>query len=77
MAIVLLAGCGNKNPENTEVNNQDSSIVEQPHRDLTTSLTNEDLEHIEETLPPLSYEYETWDSEVQAITDSGKYEAKK
>ena len=74
IAIVLLAGCWNKNPENTETNNQDSSIS---HTYWTTSLTNEDLEHIEETLPPLSYDYETWDSEAQAIIDSGKYEAKK
>ena len=76
MTIVLIAGCGNKNPENTEVSNQDSNIIEQSNTEwVATSLSNEDIERIEETMPPLSYDYETWDSEVQAVTDSGRYEA--
>jgi len=83
MTIVLIAGCGSKNEdtnnENAWANTVTSNTVsnnEVSHPEwVATSLTNEDIERIEETMLPLSYSYETWDSEAQAITDSGEYNA--
>lgn len=37
------------------------------------SLTNEDIEHIEEILPPISYEYEIWNMEDETLVESGHY----
>ena len=69
-SIVLLAGCGWQ-----KASDADNVNIAQAHPEwVKTSLTVEDLEHIEETLPPLSYTYETWDSEAQAIVNSGSYE---
>jgi len=69
-SIVLLAGCGWQ-----KASDVDNVNIAQAHPEwVKTSLTVEDLEHIEETLPPLSYTYETWDSEAQAIVNSGSYE---
>ncbi len=77
--IVLLAGCGQNEP----IENQDqipdqgeiaTDTVDQDHPErVKTSLTVADLEHIEETLPPLSYAYETYDMQAQTITNSGNY----
>jgi len=83
--IILLTGCGKENTDNSDINNTSESDITitdnknsiQNHPEwVATSLTSEDLDRIEETMPPLSYDYETWDSEAQAITDSGKFEAK-
>jgi hypothetical protein len=85
--IVLLAGCGNNEPvegpeqnpeQNLEQNSDQSEIVadtvDQGHSDwVKTSLTVADLEHIEESLPPLSYVYETYDMNTQSIVNSGNY----
>lgn len=37
------------------------------------SLTNEDLDHIQETMPPISYEYEIWNMENETLVESGHY----
>jgi hypothetical protein len=37
-------------------------------------LTVEDLNRIEETMPPVYYTYETYDMASQAIVNSGNYE---
>lgn len=78
--IVLLAGCGHNEPiENPDqIPDQDGIItdaVEQNHPEwVATSLTVEDLERIEETLPPISYDYETYDMSKQEIVNSGTTE---
>ena len=73
-----------KESENITVDNNEE-IVTENENDVEetpvipewtiTSLTEEDLIHIEQTLPPLSYEYETWDWEVESIVNSGRFNA--
>lgn len=78
-SIVLLAGCGKNEPveESEQIPDQgeiNANTVDQDHLDWTkTSLTIADLEHIEETLPPLSYIYETYDMNSQSVVNSGSY----
>ena len=70
--IVLLSGCGWQKTENADF---DISNLAKAHPEwVKTSLSVEDLENIEKTLPPLSYTYETWDSEAKAVVNSGSYE---
>lgn len=40
---------------------------------VKTSLTNEDIDYIEEILPPLSYDYEIWNMDNETLIDSGHY----
>ena len=47
---------------------------EVPSSYVKTELTNEDIEHIEETLPPLSYDYEIWNMEDEKLITSGHYD---
>lgn len=80
-SIVLLAGCGGEKVDNTDVENPEVDAVvseenagEVDHPEwVATSLTVEDLERIEETMPPLSYVYETYDMQAQAMVNSGSY----
>ena len=60
---------------NGEVNGEISGEeLAQNHPEwVATSLTVEDLERIEETMPPLSYVYETYDMQAQAMVNSGSY----
>lgn len=37
------------------------------------SLTNEDLDRIEEILPPISYDYEIWDMSTETLLEQGSY----
>lgn len=81
-SVVLLAGCGWEKVDNTDVENLDVNVSanEENGNDaahpewVATSLTVSDLERIEETMPPLSYAYETYDMQAQSIVNSGKYE---
>jgi hypothetical protein len=82
-SIVLLTGCWKNEPVEgpeqipEQITDQDETIadtVDQDHPELAkTSLTLADLEHIEETLPPLSYTYETYDMNSQSVVNSGSY----
>jgi len=82
-AIILLTGCKQAEPvaepnqplDQDEVNtNVDDEQIDQDHSEwVKTSLTTDDLKHIEETLPPLSYEYETYDMNTQSIVNDGNY----
>jgi predicted small lipoprotein YifL len=82
-SIVLLAGCGKNEPveepeqipeQTTDQSEIIADTVDQDHLDWAkTSLTIADLEHIEETLPPLSYTYETYDMNSQSVVNSGSY----
>lgn len=84
-AFVVLAGCDNQNVENTDVENTETgvAVVNETNEDVEAenpewvakALTLEDLERIEETLPPLSYNYETYDMQAGEISDSGTYTA--
>ena len=88
-AIVLLAGCGNKdvvNPDATDTENwvieagdnqgssEDAINPEHPEW-VATSLSVSDLERIEETMPPLSYSYETYDMQANSVVNSGTFTA--
>ena len=82
VSVVLLAGCGGEKIENSDaenpkvdavVNEENAVAVDHPEW-VATSLTVDDLERIEETMPPLSYVYETYDMQAQSIVNSGKYE---
>lgn len=48
--------------------------TEYPETYVKTSLTNEDIDHIEEILPPLSFDYETWNMDDETIVSSGHYD---
>lgn len=78
-SIVLLAACGKNEPAEEPEQAPDqggivADTVDQDHLDWAkTSLTIADLEHIEETLPPLSYTYETYDMNSQSVVNSGSY----
>ena len=88
-AIILLAGCGNKdvvNPDATDTenwvieagDNQGSSenAVNPEHPEwVATSLTLGDLERIEQSMPPLSYSYQTYDMQAETEVDSGIFTA--
>lgn len=41
---------------------------------VAASLTVEDLERIEQTMPPLSYTYQTFDMDTESIVNEGSYE---
>jgi len=83
-AIILLTGCKQAEPvdesnqpldQDEVTTNVDDEQIDQDHPEWTkTSLTTDDLKHIEETLPPLSYVYETYDMKAQSIVNSGSYE---
>ena len=86
-AIIFLAGCGEQKIENPDIDNAEGSIVAadenyQENEDVNadhsewvaTSLSVEDLERIEETIPPISYDYETYDMMKGEIINSGKSE---
>ena len=86
-AIIFLAGCGEQKIENPDIDNAEGSIVAadenyQENEDVNadhsewvaTSLSVEDLERIEETMPPISYDYETYDMMKGEIINSGKSE---
>lgn len=52
----------------------DEEGLAQDHSDwVATSLAVEDLNRIEETLPPIRYTYETYDMTAQSIVNSGSY----
>jgi len=53
----------------TENENDVTETPIDPQR-AKTSLTEEDLNNIEQTLAPIAYEYETWDSEAESIVNS-------
>lgn len=86
-SIVLLAGCGGQNVEDTDAKHSKTDVIvtedttevsaeelAKMHPEwVATSLTLDDLKHIEETLPPLSYYYETYDMDSQSIVNSGSY----
>jgi len=81
--IVLLAGCGEKDSNDEAAQTPDQNVVTtdtdeqtgEAHPEWTkTSLSVDDLKHIEETLPPLSYVYETYDMQSQSIVNSGSYQ---
>jgi len=83
LSAILLAGCGQTEPvdESNQPLDQDeiaanaNDQTENNHPEwVKTSLTVEDLEQIEQTLPPLSYVYETYDMQAQTIANSGSYE---
>lgn len=48
--------------------------TEYPETYVKTSLTNEDIDHIEEILPPLSFDYETWNIADETMVESGHYD---
>ena len=86
--VVLLVGCGkgdqntqNPDAENNEANPEIINEEELPEEEMeyhpewvATSLTNEDLDHLEGTMTPLSYDYETYDLTTESISDSGTRE---
>ena len=88
-SIVLLAGCWQQKVENFGSENTGDEIQEpdvtvtgeannedlaQNHPEwVATSLAVEDLNRIEETLPPIRYTYETYDMTAQSIVNSGSY----
>ena len=98
MTVVFLSACGNKDVENTDVQN-DNTDVEQVNEVLDenevdtvegdvdnessdennsngytkSSLTIEDLDQIDATLFPLSYNYETYSWEDEDTSDSGSF----
>ena len=81
--VLLLVGCGKsgentKNIEaNTDVINEEQipgEEVESHPEWVATSLTEEDLDRIEETMVPLSYDYETYDLTAESVSDSGTRE---
>lgn len=90
-AIVLLAGCGDQNVVDSDIddtmgdnvvvtdeNDQDfeeEALNPQHPEWVSTSLTLEDLERIEDTMPPLSYNYETYDMKAETEIDSGSFTA--
>lgn len=80
LTVAMLAGCGQKEVVEEPTENLDQNVVEeettqQDHPEwVKTSLTLEDLEKIEETLPFLSYDYETYDMQAQAMVSTGSYE---
>ena len=50
----------------------DNEDLSQSHPEwVATSLTIEDLKHIEENLPPLSYKYQTFDMDAGAVGNEG------
>lgn len=81
-SIILIAGCGLQKVENTNTTGNDVNTPEEiSEKDLAeihpewvaTSLTIKDIEHIEETMPPLSYSYETYDMETDTTVNTGSY----
>lgn len=48
--------------------------TEYPSTYVKTSLTNEDIDHIEETQRPLSYDYEIWNMSDETMVASGHYD---
>ena len=76
-SIILIAGCGEQKIESSDsplndINN--SEEISEIHPEwVSTSLTLEDLERIEETMPPLSYTYETYDKETDTTVNTGDY----
>ena len=94
-AIVLLAGCGdkevgnpsiedtgddivvaNENSENLENPEISEEVVDSNHPEwVATSLTLEDLERIEQSMPPLSYSYQTYDMQAETEVDSWVFTA--
>ena len=45
-----------------------------PETYVKTSLTNEDIDHIEEIMPPLSFDFETWNMDDETMVESGHYD---
>ena len=80
LTVAMLTGCGQKEvteepTENLEQNVVEEETTQQDHPEwVKTSLTLEDLEKIEETLPPLSYDYETYDMQAQSVVNTGSYQ---
>lgn len=80
MLVITLTGCGQKevSEEPTEVLEPtvaEEETVNQDHPEwVKTSLTLEDLERIEDSMPPLSYEYQTYDMQTQSVVETGNYE---
>lgn len=72
-SIILLAWCKDQNVENPDVTDQWSDTTINSSW-VKTSLTLEDLEHIEETMPPLSYSYQVFDRESQEMVYTWDYE---
>ena len=81
-SIVLIAGCGQQKVENTDASQNDVNTPEEmSEKDLAkthpewvaTSLTIDDIKHIEETMPPISYTYETYDMETNTTVNTGSY----
>ena len=79
--IATLTGCGQKEvseepTETLEPTVTEEETVNQDHPEwVKTSLTIEDLERIEDSMPPLSYVYQTYDMQTESIVDTGSYEA--
>ena len=80
MLVATLAGCGQKEVSEEPTETLEPAVVEeetvnQDHPEwVKTSLTLEDLEKIEESMPPLSYEYQTYDMQAESVVDTGSYE---
>lgn len=65
----------NDNIGSDEENEFTESYTESSHSDwVATSLSLEDLERIEESMPPISYDYESYDMQKEETVDSGTKE---
>ena len=88
MTMVLLAGCGNQNvnPEDEVILDEENVVVEENLDEnveeenvdfvlpewAKTSLTNEELEDVIDNYFPTSYNFSTYNTETQVMTD-GSY----
>ena len=66
-SVILLSGCWNKKVDN------ESSEINSVKTYAKTYLTAEDLDNIEKTNIPLSYKYETRNSDMQSVVNSGNF----
>ena len=60
--------------DNFIINDNNQKDEDKIFNEKGNSLTLEDLEKIEESMPPLSYEYQTYDMQSESVVDTGSYE---
>ena len=86
-SIIVIAWCWWQKSENSDTENKWNNIIandENPWIDsediakdhpewVATSLEEDNLDRIEETLPPIAYTYETRDTETDTVISSGSY----
>ena len=82
VSIVLLVWCGKNKVENIEsdtISNENNveewsiEYVDPDHPNwVAVSLSNEDLDWIDQIIPPLWYYYQTYDSQKMAVVDAGE-----